>query len=66
MLLMANPVLDNIGICKSQPEYEGYICSGSLYLASTAFQPLGIPSDDEFWVRPAKMWTQYKVWNSTI
>jgi len=26
MLHMANPVLDDIGICKSQPEYgEGYI-----------------------------------------
>lgn len=40
----------NIGICRSQPEIgEGYISTGSLYLASAAFLPLGLAEGDAFW-----------------
>lgn len=39
-----------IGLCGSQPSLgEGYVSTGSLYLCSTAFLPLGLPPDDPFW-----------------
>ena len=39
-----------IGLCGHQPGIgERYISTGSLYLAATAFLPLGLPADDAFW-----------------
>jgi hypothetical protein len=39
-----------IGLCGHQPGVgETYISTGSLYLCSVAFLPLGLPSDDPFW-----------------
>jgi hypothetical protein len=52
-----------IGLCGHQPEIgERYISTGSLYLATTAFLPLGLPSDDPFWVGPGKPWTARRAW----
>ena len=43
----------NIGLCGNQPSLaEDYISTGSLYLASLAFLPLGLRPDDPFWKDP--------------
>ena len=53
-----------IGFCGHQPSIgEGYISTGSLYLCSAAWLPLGLPETDEFWSAPAQMWTQQKAWS---
>jgi hypothetical protein len=42
-----------IGFCGAQPEIgERYISTGSLYLCSTVFLPLGLPAPDPFWSDP--------------
>jgi hypothetical protein len=52
-----------IGFAGHQPSIgETYISTGSLYLCSAAWLPLGLPSGDEFWRVPAAPWTQQKVW----
>ena len=52
-----------IGFAGHQPSIgESYISTGSLYLCSTAWLPLGLPATDEFWSAPAQMWTQQKAW----
>jgi hypothetical protein len=52
------------GLCGQQPGLmESYISTGSLYLASTAFLPLGLPPDDAFWSGPDLPWTQQRVWS---
>ncbi len=53
----------NIGICGHQTGVsEEYISTGSLYLCTTAFLPLGLPEEDPFWISPAADWTSKKVW----
>lgn len=53
-----------IGLCGHQPAIgEGYISTGSLYLASTAFLPLGLPAEDPFWSDPAEPWSAVKIWS---
>lgn len=53
----------NIGLYGSQPGLaEGYINTGSVYLCTTIFLPLGLPETDEFWAAPAAPWTAVKVW----
>lgn len=42
---------------------EDYINTGSLYLCTTAFLPLGLPVNDPFWSAPARDWTAKKAWN---
>ena len=52
-----------IGLSSAQPDLgESYISTGSLYLASTAFLPLGLPADHAFWTDPAMPWTQQRLW----
>ncbi|MDF2963130.1 MAG: hypothetical protein K0S39_4865 [Paenibacillus sp.] len=52
-----------IGFCGHQPEIgETYISTGSLYLCSAVFLPLGLPSDDPFWQGEAD-WTAKKAWS---
>lgn len=41
---------------------EKYINTGSLYLCTTVFLPLGLPETDEFWVAPYENWTSIKGW----
>jgi len=51
-----------IGFVGSQKELgEGYISTGSLYLCTTVFLPLGLPVDAAFWQGEAE-WTARKVW----
>jgi hypothetical protein len=53
-----------IGLCGHQPGIgEGYISTGSLYLCTTAFLPLGLPATDAFWNSPAQDWTARKIWS---
>jgi len=53
-----------IGLCGHQPSIgEGYISTGSLYLCTTAFLPLGLPATDAFWTSPAQDWTSRKIWS---
>ena len=54
----------NIGLAGHQPNLaEGYINTGSLYLCTHIFLPLGLPDTDEFWHGPAQPWTAVKVWS---
>lgn len=54
----------NIGVAGSQPGLgEFYITTGSLYLCSNIFLPLGLSETDEFWSAPAEPWTSVKVWS---
>jgi hypothetical protein len=47
-----------LGLCGHQPSVaETYISTGSLYLCSAAFLPLGLPASDPFWSEPARAWT---------
>ncbi len=53
-----------IGLCGSQPEVgEHYISTGSLYLCTVAFLPLGLPESDEFWTAPSTDWTSKKAFS---
>jgi Uncharacterized protein conserved in bacteria len=53
-----------IGLMGHQPSLgETYISTGSLYLASAAWLPLGLPATDPFWSAPAAQWTQQKAWS---
>jgi hypothetical protein len=52
-----------IGLNGAQPDLgESYISTGSLYLASTAFLPLGLAKEHPFWNDPATAWTQKRIW----
>lgn len=52
-----------IGVYGNQPDLaDVYNNTGSLYLCSTIFLPLGLPETDEFWSAPAQPWTSLKVW----
>jgi hypothetical protein len=53
-----------IGFAGHQPSIgEPYISTGSLYLCSAVWLPLGLNSTDEFWSAPAEPWTQQKAWS---
>jgi hypothetical protein len=50
-----------IGFCGHQPGVgETYISTGSLYLCSVAFLPLGLDASDPFWSAPPVPWTQVR------
>jgi hypothetical protein len=52
-----------IGLHGHQPLLgERYISTGSLYLCSTIFLPLGLTPSSSFWSLPDEPWTQRKVW----
>lgn len=52
------------GLGGHQPHLaESYISTGSLYLCTTAFLPLGLGADTPFWTDPALPWTQVRVWS---
>lgn len=53
-----------LGLYGHQPSLaEGYVSTGSLYLTSFAFLPLGLPATDNFWTDPAADWTSKKIWS---
>ncbi|QPH40846.1 DUF2264 domain-containing protein [Pedobacter endophyticus] len=52
-----------LGFCGHDPDIADYYTStGSLYMATLSFLPLGLPADDEFWSAPAAEWTAKKAW----
>lgn len=52
-----------IGFAGHQPcAGEEYICTGSLYLCTTVFLPLGLKPDHPFWKDPDLPWTSLKAW----
>ena len=54
----------NIGICGSQPDLaDPYNNTGSLYICSNIFLPLGLSETDEFWSGVPIDWTEKKIWN---
>ncbi len=54
-----------LGFCGAQPMIaDGYTSTGSLYMATLGFLPLGLPADHKFWTEPAASWTSRKAWNS--
>jgi hypothetical protein len=53
-----------IGLAGHQPGLgETYISTGSLYLCSAAWLPLGLPSADPFWSQPPQPWTSQIIWS---
>ena len=53
-----------IGLCGHQPSIgETYISTGSLYLCTAAFLPLGLNSGDDFWRGPDTAWSGKKAWS---
>ena len=52
-----------IGVCGHQPGMgEGYISTGSLYLCSAVFLPLGLAPSHVFWSGEDKSWSSVKMW----
>jgi hypothetical protein len=52
-----------IGLSGSQDGLgESYISTGSLYLCTTAFLPLGLAPQKEFWSGPPRTWTGKRIW----
>lgn len=52
-----------LGFNGSQPKIsDWYTNNGSLYLASLAFLPLGLPATHPFWTDEAQSWTSKKAW----
>ena len=53
-----------IGLAGHQPALgETYISTGSLYLCTAAFLPLGLGAADRFWSGAATAWSSVKVWS---
>jgi hypothetical protein len=53
-----------LGLAGHQPALaERYISTGSLYLCTAAFLPLGLPANDAFWLDPAAPTTWEKAWS---
>ena len=53
-----------LGFCGSQPEIaDVYTSTGSLYMATLAFLPLGLPADNPFWTDAPADWTSKKAWS---
>jgi hypothetical protein len=53
-----------VGFYGHQPTIaESYISTGSCYLCSVAWLPLGLSAADPFWTAPAEPWTAKKIWN---
>ena len=52
-----------IGVAGAQPGLaESYINTGSLYLCTAAFLPLGLAPTAPFWADEAEAWTARRVW----
>lgn len=53
-----------IGLFGSQPALgERYISTGSLYLCTAVFLPLGLPANDLFWSGDSANWSSRKIWS---
>lgn len=56
----------SIGFCGNSQKNvaDWYTNTGSLYMTTLAFMPLGLPADHPFWTDAAQPWTQVKAWNN--
>jgi hypothetical protein len=53
-----------IGLEGDQPDLaDTYNTTGSLYLCTAIFLPLGLSETDDFWSSPAQPWTAVKIWS---
>ena len=53
-----------LGFNGHQPNIADYYTStGSLYMATLSFLPLGLPADDPFWTDAPQDWTSKKAWS---
>ncbi|WP_308757317.1 DUF2264 domain-containing protein [uncultured Bacteroides sp.] len=53
-----------LGFCGHQPRLaEKYVSTGSLYMCTLVFLPLGLDASDEFWTAKDEEWTALKIWN---
>ncbi|MBQ8407917.1 MAG: DUF2264 domain-containing protein [Clostridia bacterium] len=53
-----------IGLCGHQPSLgEPYISTGSLYLCTAGFLPLGLPAEHPFWSSEDALYTSQKIWS---
>ena len=53
-----------IGLYGSQPGLgDSYNNSGSPYICTNIFLPLGLPETDDFWTKPAEKWSAQKIWS---
>ncbi|WP_223285528.1 DUF2264 domain-containing protein [Paenibacillus sp. PL91] len=53
-----------IGFCGHQPNIgERYISTGSLYICTAVFLPLGLPSEHPFWSGEDMAWTSKRAWS---
>lgn len=54
----------NMGLYGKQPGLaDFYITTGSLYICTDIFLPLGLPDTDEFWSAADAPWTSKKIWS---
>lgn len=52
-----------LGFNGHQPEAaDSYTSTGSLYMATLSFLPLGLPADNKFWTDAPADWTTKKAW----
>jgi hypothetical protein len=52
-----------VGFYGHQPSIaEPYISTGSCYLCSAAWLPLGLSATDPFWAGPTSAWTTKRIW----
>ncbi|RPE08321.1 DUF2264 domain-containing protein [Chitinophaga lutea] len=53
----------NLGFVGHDPQIADYYTStGSLYMATLSFLPLGLPAGNPFWAAPAAEWSAKKAW----
>lgn len=56
----------NLGFCGHQPEIaDSYVSTGSNYLCTFIFLPLGLQADDEFWTAKPEKWSSVKIWSGS-
>ncbi|MBZ5858401.1 DUF2264 domain-containing protein [Flavihumibacter profundi] len=52
-----------LGFVGHQPELaDTYTSTGSLYLCTVGFLPLGLPASNRFWTDPPADWTSKRIW----
>lgn len=53
-----------LGFCGYQPDAaDVYTSTGSLYMATLGFLPLGLPADNTFWTNAPAQWTSVRAWS---
>ena len=56
----------NLGFCGHQPEIaDRYVSTGSNYLCTFIYLPLGLQPDDEFWTAKPEKWSSMKIWSGS-